>query len=45
MLFFTVGTRYQIDNIATITWEITFNEIGPTCYCTFKLTIYNQKSS
>ena len=25
ILFSTVGTFYQIDNIATITWQITFN--------------------
>ena len=43
ILFSTVGTCYQIDNIATITWQITFNEIGLICYCTSKLTICNQK--
>ena len=43
ILFSTVGTCYQIDNIATITWQITFNEISLTCYCTSKLTICNQK--
>ena len=26
ILFSTVGACYQIDNIATITWQITFNE-------------------
>ena len=42
ILFSTVGTCYQIDNIATVTWQITFNEISLTCYCTSKLTICNQ---
>ena len=37
ILFSTVGTCYQIDNIATITWQISFNEISLTCYCTSKL--------
>ena len=43
ILFPTVGICYQVDNIATITWQITFNETGLTCYCTSKLTICNQK--
>ena len=43
ILFSTVGTCYQIDNMATITWKITFNEISLTCDCTSKLTICNQK--
>ena len=34
--------RYQIDNIATITWQTTFNGISLTCYCTSKRTICNQ---
>ena len=42
-LFSTDGTCYQIDNIATIAWQITFNEISLTCYCTSELTICNQK--
>ena len=37
ILFSTVGTYYQTNNIATITWQITFNEICIFCYCTYKL--------
>ena len=43
ILFSTDGTCYQIDTIATIVWQIIFNEISLTCYCTSKLTICNQK--
>ena len=41
ILFSTVGTCYQIDNIATITWQLKLFRI--TCYCTSKLTNSNQK--
>ena len=43
ILFTTVRACYQIYKIATITWQITFNEISLTYYCTFKLTTCNQK--
>ena len=39
MLFSIVGTCYQIDNIATITWQLSFSEICLTCYYTSKSLI------
>ena len=43
ILFSTVGKCYQIDNIATIKWQISFNEISLIYHCICKFTICNQR--
>ena len=40
ILLSTVGTCYQMDDTATITRQITFNEVCLTCYCIICLTCY-----
>ena len=39
ILLSTVGTCYQMDDTATITRQITFNEVCLTCYCTSVLYV------